>query len=141
LIGGFFAYDRNFRGGVNVAVIDLNGDGTQEIVTAPGKGGGPQVRIFTKDGRLLTGGFFAYDQSFRGGVSLAVGNVDGQGEKEIITASGPGLNPEVRIFTKDGKVIKKFLAYDSNMTSGIKVSVSDVNSDGKAEILAGSFSY
>ena len=141
LIGGFFAYDRNFRGGVNVAVIDLNGDGTQEIVTAPGKGGGPQIRIFTKDGRLLTGGFFAYDKNFRGGVSLAVGNVDGQGDKEIITGSGSGSDPEVRIFSKDGSLVKKFLAYDNNMTSGIKVSVSDVNTDGKIEILAGSSAY
>lgn len=141
LIGGFFAYDRNFRGGVNVAVIDLNGDDTQEIVTAPGKGGGPQIRIFTKDGRPLTGGFFAYDKDFRGGVSLAVGNVDGQGDKEIVVAPGPGSGPELRIFSKDGRLVKKFYAYDRDMVSGLKVSVSDINNDGRAEILAGNSNY
>ncbi len=141
LIGGFFAYDRNFRGGVNVAVIDLNGDGTKEIVTAPGKGGGPQIRVFTKDGRPLTGGFFAYDKNFRGGVSLSVGNVDGQGEMEIITSPGSGMSPQVKIFTKDGRELKSFYAYDRDMTNGVKVSVSDVNGDGKAEIMAGSAQY
>jgi hypothetical protein len=141
LIGGFFAYDRNFRGGVNVAVIDLNGDGTKEIVTAPGKGGGPQIRVFSKDGKPLTGGFFAYDQSFRGGVSLAVGNVDGQGEMEIITGPGPGMGPQVKVFSKDGRELKSFYSYDRDLSSGIKISVSDINGDGKYEIMAGSGDY
>ncbi len=141
LIAGFFAYDRNFRGGVNVSVIDLNGDGTKEIITAPASNGGPQIRIFTKDGRPLSGGFFAYDKGSRGGVSIAVGNIDGKGEMEIVTAAGKGMKPEVKVFTKDGRMIKSFYAYDRNSLSGVKISVSDINNDGKAEIMAASTDY
>ena len=36
---GFFAFDKTFRGGVNVAAGDTNGDGIDEIATSPGIGG------------------------------------------------------------------------------------------------------
>ncbi|MFA6306381.1 MAG: putative glycoside hydrolase [Patescibacteria group bacterium] len=135
LTGGFFAYDKNFRGGVNVAVIDLNGDGTKEIITGAGPGGGPQVRVFSKDGRPLNGGFFAYDKNFRGGVDLAVGDLDGDGTKEIIAGAGPGGAPEVKIFSKDGKLSSAFMAYNHNDKNGIMVMSNDINSDKVDEIL------
>jgi len=141
LIAGFFAYTKNFRGGVNVSVVDLNGDGTKEIVTAAGSGGGPHIRVFTKDGRPLTSGFFAYDRNFRGGVSIAVGDVLGDNEKEIIVGAGAGGSPEVRIFTKDGNFISKFLAYDKNDYSGIIVMTANMAGDKKDEILVNSLGY
>lgn len=141
LIGGFFAYDKNFRGGVNVAVMDLNGDGTKEIITGAGVGGGPHIRIFSKDGAPLTGGFFAFDKNFRGGARIAVGNTDGAGNKEIIVGSGPGEAPLVRVFTKDGHLKRQFNAYDNNMRDGIMVIAADLDNNGTDEVLAGSLSY
>lgn len=140
LTGGFFAYDRNFRGGVNVAAIDLNGDGTNEIITGAGTGGGPQVRIFNKDGKVL-GGFFAYDKNTRNGVAITVGKVIAGTEKEIITGTGAGSAPQIRVWNKSGKLISEFFAFNETMISGITVSSADINSDGLAEILAGSTTY
>jgi hypothetical protein len=140
LSGGFFAYDRNFRGGVNVTAIDYNNDGKDEIITGAGTGGGPQVRIFNKDGKVL-GGFFAYAQTSRNGVSVAAGRISGNKEKQIITGSGPGSTPSVRIWDKYGKMISQFLAYDATAKSGITVSAADVDNSGQDEILAGSTSY
>ncbi|MBD3247814.1 hypothetical protein GF382_00815 [Candidatus Falkowbacteria bacterium] len=141
LIGGFFAYDQNFRGGVNIAVMDLNGDGTKEIITGAGTGGGPHIRVFSKDGAPLIGGFFAFDSGFRSGVRIAIGNVDGRGELEIIAGAGPGESPRVRIFTKDGNLKKEFNAYSEDMKDGIMVIAADLNGDNKDEILAGSLNY
>jgi hypothetical protein len=42
----FVAYDPSFRGGVNVAASDADGDGRPEIVTGAGPGGGSRVRVF-----------------------------------------------------------------------------------------------
>jgi hypothetical protein len=79
----------------------------------------------------------AYDSNFRGGVNVAVGDVDGDGQNEIITGAGPGGGPQVRIFNGRGQVKTSFMAYDSSYHEGIFVAVSDINSDGVAEILTG----
>ncbi len=141
LTGGFFAYDENFRGGVNVAVMDLNGDGTKEIITGAGPGGGPHVRVFNKDGQPLIGGFFAYDERFRGGVSVATGDINGSGAKEIITGAGPGGGPHVKVFSKNGVELSSYFAYEPSMRSGIKVMSDDLDRNGVDEILVAVIDY
>ena len=141
LIGGFFAYPRAFRGGVEVAVMDLNGDGYKEIITGAGPGGSPQVRVFSKEGRPLTGGFFAFEEDSRSGVSIAVGNIDGKGDKEIIVSSRAKENPVVKIFSKDGEFLSQFRAYEGEVDTGIRVMAYDLNQDGKEEILVSTISY
>jgi hypothetical protein len=121
--------------------MDLNSDGSKEIITGAGVGGGPHVRIFSKDGRALTGGFFAYDQSFRGGVSVAIGNVDGKGDKEIITGAGPNDKPLVHVFSKDGNLKDEFMGYGEDVTTGIKVMSYDINDDNIDEILVSTISF
>ncbi|HEX9664717.1 MAG TPA: putative glycoside hydrolase [Patescibacteria group bacterium] len=134
---GFFAYGKDFRGGVNVAIGDLNGDGTSEIIAGAGVGGGPHIRVFNKDGRLINPGFFAYDKGFRGGVNVAVGDIDGDGVAEIIAGSGAGGGPEVRVFNKDGQLLSAgFFAFEPIKKSGVEVIANDLDGDGKAEIIA-----
>jgi hypothetical protein len=132
----FFAYDKNFRGGVNVAAGDVDGDGEVEIVTGAGVGGGPQIRIFNSSGQAKFS-FFAYDKNFRGGVNVAVGDVDGDGEADIVTAPGVGGGPQIRIFDGQGRVKQSFFAYDKDYRKGISVAIYDLNGDGTPEILSG----
>jgi hypothetical protein len=69
--GSFFAYAAAFTGGVFVACADVNGDGVPDIITGPGPGGGPHVRVFSgTDGTEIVG-FFAYAAAFTGGVFVA----------------------------------------------------------------------
>jgi hypothetical protein len=42
----FAAFRADFRGGVRVAAVDRNGDGSAEIVAAAGRGQGPIVNVF-----------------------------------------------------------------------------------------------
>jgi len=134
---GFFAYAKTFRGGVNITVCDLEGDGAKEIIAGAGVTGGPHVRIFAADGRLINPGFFAYDPKFRGGVNVACGDIDGDGQDEIITGQGRGGAPEVKVFNKNGKIDgPQFFAFDSKLRNGVEVAVSDMDQDGIAEIIA-----
>ncbi|MBU0649023.1 C39 family peptidase [Patescibacteria group bacterium] len=112
----------NWRGSLSLVIGDLNADGSREIVVAPGAGGGPHVRIFSFEGRLL-GQFNAYASGFRGGVNLAVGDVNSDGRDEIVTGAGPGGGPHVRIFDGAGQVLNQWFAYSKWMKSGVLVQV------------------
>jgi hypothetical protein len=57
---GFFAYNPTFTGGVRVATGNLNGAGTDEIVTGAGPAGGPHVLGFAGTGVSTGTSFFAY---------------------------------------------------------------------------------
>ncbi|MFA5413798.1 MAG: putative glycoside hydrolase [Patescibacteria group bacterium] len=134
----FFPYDQNYDKGINFAVGDLNHDGKLEIVTGTLRGGGPHVRIFNWQGRLIHPGFFAYASSFRGGVTVAVGDTDGNGWPEIITGAGFGGGPHVRIFSGGGKLMHPgFFAYDPSFRGGVNVAMADLDGDGRAEIITG----
>jgi hypothetical protein len=78
----------------------------------------------------------AYDKDFRGGVNVAVGDIDGDGQAEIITGPGPGADPQVRVFDKAGRLKAQFMAYDHNLKNGLSVAVDDLNQDGRLDILA-----
>lgn len=132
---GFFAYDTAFRGGVNVAIGDLNGDGTREVIAGAGVGGGPHVRVCNKDGKVINPGFFAYDEKFRGGVNVAAGDVDGDGIDDIVAGPGAGGGPHVRVFDRDGNLKSQFFAFDENERKGVEVMATDLDGDGLAEIV------
>src|SRR5262249_50459072 len=46
VLASFYAYSPYFNGGVRLATGDINGDGTPDLIAAPGPGGGPDVRVF-----------------------------------------------------------------------------------------------
>jgi hypothetical protein len=66
----FFAYDENFRGGVRLTVADLDNNGTAEIYSAAGPGGGPHLRVFNASGTAI-GGFFPFSESLKNGIFIA----------------------------------------------------------------------
>ncbi|OGF25521.1 hypothetical protein A2331_01485 [Candidatus Falkowbacteria bacterium RIFOXYB2_FULL_34_18] len=139
LEGQFFAYNKDFEGGVNIASGDVDGDGIDEIITGPGEGGGAHVRIFRKNGHL-DGEFFAYDKNFRGGVNVAVGSINGKTrnhKSEIITAPGKGGGPHVKIFDNHAKVLIQFFAFKEKFKGGVNISAVDMDYDGIDEIIAG----
>ncbi len=114
----FLAYAKEYNRGVFVASGDLDGNGTDEIVTGTDNGGGPQVQIYGGDGRWL-GTFFAYAKDFRGGVRLSVGNLSDWPGASIIAAAGPGGGPQVRVFNGYSKLIGTFFAGNESDRNGI----------------------
>jgi uncharacterized delta-60 repeat protein len=137
-LGSFFAFDPSFTGGVRVAVGDVNGDSFPDLITAAGPGGGPNIIVYSgKDGSQLLN-FFAYDPHFTGGVYIAAGDVNGDGDADIICGADAGGGPNVTVFSgKDGSRLLSFFPYDMNFTGGVRVAAGDTNGDGRAEIITG----
>jgi len=103
------------------------------IIVVPAAGAPPMVRIFSKSGTFLDG-FLAYSSTFTGGMRVAVGDIDGDGEDEIVTAPGPGGGPDIRLFEQDGTLIGRFNAFETTMTKGCYVATGDIDQDGHEEI-------
>lgn len=131
---GFFAYPKGFRIGADIALADINGDGRKEIITVAGKGGGSHVRIFNKDGKLLTPGFFTFEKNYRGGLNIATGDVDGDSKDEIVVSRKIG-DSEIKIFKASGELLNQWLSF-SQGTRGVDVTVSDIDGNGIYEIIA-----
>jgi PAP2 superfamily/FG-GAP-like repeat len=134
----FFAFDQSFRGGVRVAMGDVNGDGTPDIITAAGPGGGPHIKVFDGTNLHLLYSFFAYDAAFHGGVFVAAGDINGDGYADIVTGADASGGSHVKVFSgKDGSVLRSFFAYSAGFTGGVRVAAGDVNGDGRDDIITG----
>ena len=91
--GDFFVFEQALRNGAFVAAGDVDGDGKAELIAGGGPGGGPRVTAFSGAG-LLAGrqtpvaNFFAGDPDDRGGVRVAVKDLDGDNRADLVTGSG-----------------------------------------------------
>lgn len=119
---------------INVVSGDFNQDGQVEIAVAPQGAYQSEVRIYQLNGQLLTK-FLAFESKFTGGVSLASGDVDGNGYSELIMAPAGNRRAEIKIMNKNFKLRTSWLAYPANFTGGVNLSAADLNGDGKAEII------
>ncbi len=83
----WFAYEKFFKGGVNVAVGDVDGDGKQEIVAGAGPGKKALIKVFDTTGGLKYKEFEAYKALGTPGIDVRVADVDFDGKKEIVGMS------------------------------------------------------
>jgi len=150
LIKEFYPYGENYNSGINLAVGNVTGDNKKEIVTGTQNGakparsashsvaGGPNVKVFSNQGDIVNSGWHAYAENFYGGVQIALGDLNGNGYKEIVTGAGFGGGPHVRIFDSTGYLFDPgFFPYDPKFRGGVNVTCADLNNDGKDEIITG----
>jgi len=107
LINSWLAYDKNFKGGVEVATGDLNGDNIPEIITSPSSDGGPHVRVFDGYGNpKFTPGFFVDDKEYRGNVFVDTIHDSISQSATILTLTNPNNTPTISIFSNNGTKLK-----------------------------------
>lgn len=142
-IGEFFVFPATWKGGVKVASCDLDNDGKAEIIAGAGENSPPHIRTFTDKGeQVFTLGFYAFPKTRKGGVNVACGDVDGDGLRDIITGSGIGSNPEVKVFDRYG--VSKDLditPYASRDQGGVSVAVGNVDGGRASEIITGIYRF
>jgi hypothetical protein len=136
----------NFVGGSTVAIGDVNGDvpmgGKSEILVGSGPGMRATIKTFSVQNLPSAGGYqplntyLPFATSFRGGVFVAAGDVNGDGRADIVAAAGPSGQSKVQVLNGDGAVLHNFTPFSviTRKSPAIRVAVADADGDGKAEI-------
>ena len=79
-----------------------------------------------------------FNNSFKNGLVVAVGDVDGDSKVELVVASRFGRDPLVKIYKKDFKKASEFkVASTFNDGNLVTLTTRDMNYDGKEDILVG----
>lgn len=135
----FFAFDKDFRGGVNVAVAEVKEGKKSRIVASTGPGERSLVRMFRlkKKGVIRELQLRPFSDEHEGGATVAAGDVDGDQKDEVIVSVAGFAKGHVQIYDLDKgkKMLTEFSIYDTDFTGGANVAAADVTKDGKEEIV------
>ncbi len=131
----FAPYDPSFKGGVRVGL--LRTPFGPRVVTAPGVGLAPDVRIFDLATGKVVKSFLAFEASFTGGVFVTVGDINNDGYDDIVLSPDNGGGPRVRIV--DGKTFATVADFfgidDSKFFGGARSTLTDINGDGVNDVI------
>ena len=113
-------------------------------------GGAPgRVQVHRLGDGSLVADFAPYGPSYTGGISVAVGDISGDGVPDLVTAATVG-NPHVKVYdgrdlangtfnpsNPDASLLASFFAYGLNFNVGANVAVGDISGDGFADLVTG----
>ena len=128
----------NSSKGLNIASGDVDADGIDEIIVSQRAGGTPKVEIYEQNGKKKKIEFWPYGSNLTSGINIASGDVNNDGQDEIITIPAEKAVSRVKIykFNKKKKIIKQFKAFGKQECGGT-VAAGDIDQDGKDEIIVG----
>jgi uncharacterized delta-60 repeat protein len=166
LVANFFGIgDPSFRDGDRAALGDVNGDGILDVFSIAAFNGGPRTALYDgkdvlvaraagRDPIKLVGDFFAApsgQDEGRGGRSIAVGDVNGDGVADLIATGDNllGTGNQVVVFSGADLIAGKFPGFGatplanftvSGQSPGALVSLATIDADGdnKADLAVGS---
>ena len=139
LIKDMMVYGQNFTGGVVTALGDVNHDGIIDLITGPGPGGGPNIKVFSGvDFSTVLFNFFAFESTFSGGVTVASADIDGDLYADILVGAGPGGGPRIKVFSgKNLTVLRDFFAFEPTFSGGVTIATGLINAGSQIDILVG----
>ncbi len=154
-------FESSFLGGARVAAGDLDGDGKAELVVSAVLGGSgrvvvlsytqnPTIAIFPPPpptfGMNEVASFYGIeDANFRGGSSVAVADMNGDGRNDLLVGAGLSGGPRVAIYdgasvakNQPSRIVNDFFALpEVAFRGGVLIDAGDVDGDGRADLIVG----
>jgi len=130
LMPDFFAFEESLRNGAFVSVGDVDGDGNADLALGGGPGGAPRVRLLSGKQLLVT-------------TDIASLSAD---RNRTLSPLELSMNRQV-VFARSGRLIDEpepglqlanFFAGGPDPRGGVRLVLRDIDSDGKADLIAGS---
>jgi hypothetical protein len=119
----FFAFHPDYRGGINVAAGDINGDGKAEIgVSQSGEGQQSWTKIYYYDNaQTIAGEWKAFGDAYHG-ADIAMGDLDNDNLADIIASPTTGGQPVVHAFKFWGQRMPlSFYVFDPRFLGGLHI--------------------
>lgn len=129
-LGSGHPFGAGFRGGVFVATGDVNGDGRTDIVVGQGPGGG-RVMVFSGTNISLLMNVAPFGAGYTGGVTVAAGDVNGDGLADIFAGQATGG----AVSLVDAATHAPIASAPVFGAGGVFVALGDVNGDGRADAI------
>ena len=95
----------------------------------------PVVSVYDAGTGQLTDRFQAFDLHYTGGVSIATGDVNGDGFTDVVCATRGPRGRVAVISGGDGAVLSLFRPYGGHPAAGIRIALGDLDGDGALEIV------
>ncbi|MGI9446674.1 MAG: FKBP-type peptidyl-prolyl cis-trans isomerase [Pirellulales bacterium] len=149
----FDVYEQGFMGGVQTAIHDVDNDGRDDVVVAPGRGRVGEIRVFDIDGEEMPEyRITPFGSSFLSGVNIALGDVNGDGTKDLIAGQAAGSTVSIHLGGSLGwesTSFRRYTPYGTTHLAGVSVAAADIGTitngsisqtdskDGRAELVLG----
>ncbi len=130
----FYPWGKKIGRSFSVALGNVDVDGNV-VLGGGGLGRTGVVMIYDRNLNKMRRTFFPYGTAYRGGVEVAVGDVNGDGLGEIITAQSGLSSVTVRVWNAKAKKLSEFKVSSTFGGTKIRLGTADVNFDGKDEIV------
>lgn len=131
-----FPFTAQYKGTLNVAIGDMDENKRYELFVAPSSGFSEPIKIYNRFGFMHSEDFYPFGMDYSGGYSLAVGDVDGELNTELIIGRA-GDSTQVYVYDRRFQLKYSWRPFESWFLGGAHVATGDLNGNHKDEIVVG----